>query len=208
MADKKSIGEKEKGLNFMQRLLQNDNARKIIVVVGVVAILVIFLSSFFGGNKKQTTNTETVQQTSASAQSVDDFKTQTEQSLTNLINGIEGVGNASVLVTIEKSSEQVYATEEKTCTQTQQDKNTSSTTKNQSNNSNETKYLVIKNSDGTQQPIAVTEVQPIVKGVVVVCAGGGAPKVVAQVTAAVKTALDISSAKITVSKISSGAAGH
>ena len=41
MADKKSIGEKEKGLNFMQRLLQNDNARKIIVVVGVVAILVI-----------------------------------------------------------------------------------------------------------------------------------------------------------------------
>ena len=45
------------------------------------------------------------------------FKTQTEQSLTNLINGIEGVGNASVLVTIEKSSEQVYATEEKTSTQ-------------------------------------------------------------------------------------------
>lgn len=44
---------------------------------------------------------------------MDDFKTQTEQSLTNLINGIEGVGNASVLVTIEKSSEQVYATEEK-----------------------------------------------------------------------------------------------
>ena len=42
----------------------------------------------------------------------------------------------------------------------------------------------------------------------VVCAGGGAPKVVAQVTAAVKTALDISSAKITVSKISPGAAGH
>ena len=42
MADKKSIGEKEKGLNFMQRLLQNDNARKIIVVVGVVAILVFW----------------------------------------------------------------------------------------------------------------------------------------------------------------------
>ena len=194
MADKKSIGEKEKGLNFMQRLLQNDNARKIIVVVGVVAILVIFLSSFFGGNKKQTTNTET----SASAQSVDDFKTQTEQSLTNLINGIEGVGNASVLVTIEKSSEQVYATEEKTSTQTQQDKNTSSTTKNQSNNSNETKYLVIKNSDGTQQPIAVTEVQPIVKGVVVVCDGGDNPLIQQKVIQAVTTALDITSTRVCV----------
>ena len=198
MADKKSIGEKEKGLNLMQRLLQNDNARKIIVVVGVVAILVILLSSFFGGNKKQTTNTETVQQTSASAQSVDDFKTQTEQSLTNLINGIEGVGNASVLVTIEKSSEQVYATEEKTSTQTQQDKNTSSTTKNQSNNSNETKYLVIKNSDGTQQPIAVTEVQPIVKGVVVVCDGGDNPLIQQKVIQAVTTALDITSTRVCV----------
>ena len=195
MADKKSIGEKEKGLNFMQRLLQNDNARKIIVVVGVVAILVIFLSSFFWGNKKQPTNTETVQQTSASAQSVDDFKMQTEQSLTNLINGIEGVGNASVLVTIEKSSEQVYATEEKTSTQTQQDKNTSSTTKNQSNNSNETKYLVIKNSDGT---IAVTEVQPIVKGVVVVCDGGDNPLIQQKVIQAVTTALDITSTRVCV----------
>ena len=57
----------------MQRLKENDNARKIIVVVGVVAILVIFPFQFFGGNKKQTSNTETVQQTSASAQSVDDF---------------------------------------------------------------------------------------------------------------------------------------
>lgn len=200
MADKKSIGDKEKenGQSFMKKLLQNDNARKIIVVVGVVAILLIFLSSFFGGNNSQTSSTEPVQQTSTTAQSVEDYKTQTEQSLTNLINGIEGVGNASVLVTIEKSSEQIYATEEKTSTQTQQDKNTSSTTKNQSNNSNETKYLVIKNSDGTQQPIAVTEVQPIVKGVVVVCNGGDDPLIQQKIIQAVTTALDITSTRVCV----------
>ena len=103
-----------------------------------------------------------------------------------------------MLVTIEKSSEQVYATEEKTSTQTQQDKNTSSTTKNQSNNSNETKYLVIKNSDGTQQPIAVTEVQPIVKGVVVVCDGGNNPMIQQKVIQAVTTALDITSTRVCV----------
>ena len=112
-----------------------------------------------------------MQQTVASAQSVDDFKMQTEQSLTNLINGIEGVGNASVLVTIEKVQNK--------CMQLKKNKYANTArqeykqyNKNQSNNSNETKYLVIKNSDGTQQPIAVTEVQPIVKGVVVVCDGG------------------------------------
>ena len=199
MADKKVLGEKEKGLNFMQRLLQNDNARKIIVVVGVVAILVIFLSSFFGGNKKQTTNTETVQQTSASAQSVDDFKTQTEQSLTNLINGIEGVGKCQCVGHHRKKVQnKCMQLKKKTSTQTQQDKNTSSTTKNQSNNSNETKYLVIKNSDGTQQPIAVTEVQPIVKGVVVVCDGGDNPLIQQKVIQAVTTALDITSTRVCV----------
>ena len=52
-------------------------------------------------------------------------------------------------------------------------------------------------------PLVTALNEPEIKGVVVVCAGGGAPKVVAQVTA-----LDISSAKITVSKISPGAAGH
>ncbi len=198
MADKKNIEEKEKSLPFMQRLLQNDKARKIIVVVGVAAILLIFLSSFFKGDKQQASSTEAVQPAAAAAQSVDDFKAQTEQSLTNLINGIEGVENASVLVTVEKSSEQIYATEEKTSTQTQQDKNTGTTTKNQSNNSNETKYLVIKNSDGTQQPIAVTEVQPIVKGVVVVCSGGNDPLVQQKVIQAVTTALDITSARVCV----------
>ncbi|MFR1214924.1 MAG: hypothetical protein ACLSCV_09675 [Acutalibacteraceae bacterium] len=79
-----------------------------------------------------------------------------------------------MLVTIEKSSEQVYATEENKYANTARQEY-KQYNKNQSNNSNETKYLVIKNSDGTQQPIAVTEVQPIVKGVVVVCDGGDNP---------------------------------
>jgi len=197
MADKKNIEEQKKGFRFMERLLQNDNARKIIIAVGVVAIFIIFLSGFVGGNKNHKTSSETVQQSSAKALTAEDYKMQTEQSLTALINEIEGVGNASVLVTIEKSSEQVYATEEKISKQTQQDNN-SSTVKNQSNNSNETTYLVIKNSDGTEQPIAVTEVQPIVKGVVVVCSGGNDPLVQQKVIQAVTTALNITSNRVCV----------
>ena len=75
-----------------------------------------------------------MQQTSASAQSVDDFKTQTEQSLTNLINGIEGVGNASVLVTIEKSSEQCMQLKKKQVRKHSKNKIQAVQPKNQSNN--------------------------------------------------------------------------
>ena len=199
MTDKKSVGEPGKGLHLLQKLLQNDRARKIMIAVGIAAILLIFLSGFFGNGKKSAENTtDTAQQTMVGVQSVEEFKTQTENSLTALINEIQGVGNVSVLVTIEKSAQQIYATEEKTTSQTQQDSNTASTTKNQANNSNETKYLVIKNADGTQQPIAVTEVQPIVKGVVVVCSGGNDPVIQQKVTQAVTTALDITSARVCV----------
>ena len=199
MTDKKSVGEPGKGLHLLQKLLQNDRARKIMIAVGIAAILLIFLSGFFGNGKKSAESAaDTAQQTMVGVQSVEEFKTQTENSLTALINEIQGVGNVSVLVTIEKSAQQIYATEEKTTSQTQRDSNTASTTKNQANNSNETKYVVIKNADGTQQPIAVTEVQPIVKGVVVVCSGGNDPVIQQKVTQAVTTALDITSARVCV----------
>lgn len=58
----------------------------------------------------------------------------------------------------------------------------------------------MKGSDGSEQALAVTEIQPVVKGVVVVCDGGGNPAVQQSVTEAVTTALDISSVRVCVIK--------
>jgi stage III sporulation protein AG len=103
-----------------------------------------------------------------------------------------------VLVTIEKGVENVYATEQKTSKQVTSNQGSETTAKSQENDNTETTYIVIKDADGGQQAIAVTQIQPVVKGVVVVCDGGSDATVEQQIVNAVTTALDISSTKVCV----------
>ena len=103
----------------------------------------------------------------------------------------EGVGDPTVLVTLEKDAEQVYATEEKISTQTAQ---------SNANDNRETNYIIVKDANGNQRAIKVTEVQPVVKGVVVVCSGADNPVVQQNVIDAVTTALNITSVKVCVIK--------
>ena len=61
-------------------------------------------------------------------------------------------------------------------------------------------YILIDGAGG-EQPLVTAELEPQVKGVVVVCEGGDQPDVVGKVVDAVKVALDISSTRISVSKL-------
>ena len=62
---------------------------------------------------------------------------------------------------------------------------------------NSVEYVYLKDSTTKTK-----EVQPIIRGVLVVCEGGDDPVVVERVTQAVTKALDISTAKVCISKLS------
>lgn len=194
-APTKKTGTDVKGI--FQKIAENDKYMKIIIAVGIIGILLIFASGFFKNSGGSNTSSSSATQT---AISVEEYTKRLEANLTNIVNGIDGVGTAQVLVTLEKSTQYVYATEEKRSTQTTQDKSTSTTTKNQENNNDETTYILVKDANGGQKALAVTEVQPVVKGVVVVCEGGNNPTVQQNVIDAITTALNISSARVCVIK--------
>ncbi len=194
-AQNKKSGTDVKG--FFQKIAENDKYMKIIVAIGIVGILLIFISGFFKNTGSSNTTASSATQTTIS---VEQYTKQLEANLTEVVNGIDGVGTAKVMITLEKSTQYVYATEEKRSTQTAEDKSTSTTTKNQENNNDETTYILVKDANGGQKALAVTEVQPVVKGVVVVCEGGNDPTVQKNVTDAVTTALNISSARVCVIK--------
>ena len=63
---------------------------------------------------------------------------------------------------------------------------------------NSVEYVYLKDSTTKTK-----EVQPVIRGVLVVCEGGDDPVVVERVTQAVTKALDISTAKVCISKLSS-----
>lgn len=195
MADEKKKG----GMDlkpWFQKIAENEKYRRILLLIGMIGIALIFLSGYFKSDSPEDTNLPTTSSQITSEQYAEDL----ERRLEEVVNGITGGNNAKVLITLEKGVQQVYATEEKKSTQTTQDQGGNSSTKSQENNSLETKYILVKDADGSQQALAVTEIQPTVKGVIVVCENGDNPVLQQNVTNAVTTALNISSARVCVVK--------
>ncbi|XOQ48909.1 MAG: Stage III sporulation protein AG [Eubacteriales bacterium] len=190
-----SSGFKEEKESLFTKLAENEMYRKIVIVVGLVGIALILLSGLF---KNDHTEAKTV--SSPTEISADQYAAQLETRLTEIVTRIQGAGSAKVLVTLERGTQYVYATEEKKSNKTTQDKSDGTTTKNEANDNTETTYILVKDADGAQRALAVTEVQPIIKGVVVVCDGGDDPTVQQNVISAVTTALDISSVRVCVIK--------
>ena len=187
--------KKENKQPLFTKLAENQTYRKVIIIACLIGIALIFLSGLFKSDgseseKKSSENEVTPQQ----------YALQLENSLTDIVTKIQGVGNAEVLVTLERGTQYVYATEEKKSNQTTEDKSDGTVTKNEENDNSEEKYIIIKDANGGQKALAVTQVQPIIKGVVVVCDGGDNPTVQQNIVSAVTTALDISSVRVCVIK--------
>ena len=106
------------------------------------------------------------------------------------------------MVTLENGAETVYATEEKKNKEAMEDKANGETTRKKESDDCEKKYITIKDSEGTEHALAVTEIQPKIKGVIIVCPGGEDPTVQQRIITAVTTALNISSNKVCVTKSS------
>lgn len=185
------------GKGLFRRLAEQDNIRKILLFAGIGAIVLIFLSSFFSHGRSNEAQPELVQKNTVHTE---DYISQLEENLTRLIGGIDGVGKVDVMITLEKGVEYVYATQEKKSKQTTENKASDQDVRNQAQDQVETSYIIVKDADGAQKALEVTEVQPVVKGVVVVCEGGDNPTVQQNVTEAVTTALNLSSARVCVVK--------
>lgn len=137
----------------IKKLFKNGKFINVILVCGILGVALIFISSITDFNPKPEEQTHS---------SVDEYKEEMESSIKSILSQIKGVGNVSVLLTIENSVEEVYL----------------------ENNSTKTK-----------------EIQPVIRGVVVACDGGDDPIVVNRVFNAVTKALNISGAKVCITKL-------
>ena len=166
-------------------------ATKWIVALGVIGIGLILLSEFWPQKTQETAAKATAQ----------DFVADTEKRLTEMISNISGAGQCRVMVTLENGVEYVYATEQKINSDRTEDTGGSSSKYSQRDDSEESIILVEVN--GERQGLLVKEIQPTVRGVVIICEGGDDPAVQEQITDAVTTALNISTKRVSISKLSS-----
>lgn len=183
---------------FIQGLSSDKTKRNIIVVAGLAGILLIFISNFIelksddDGASSTGTASEITYQTT-----VESYRNELEGKLTDIISKIDGVGEVSIMITMDSTIEDVYAVEKKIDEQSQE---SSDDTKNstQTEYSEENTYVTVKNKDGSESVIMVKQVMPKIRGVLVVCEGGDNTLVKEKVIQAVAGVLNISSGKIYV----------
>lgn len=81
----------------LKSLAKGDKMRRMIIVVGIIGIALIFISTLPFPKSEST-----------SSDSVDEYRRYMQNSLCEMLSRIEGVGEVSVLLTIENSAEGVY----------------------------------------------------------------------------------------------------
>ncbi|MBO4867678.1 MAG: stage III sporulation protein AG [Ruminococcus sp.] len=166
------------------RLRKSPNRLKIAVVLGAAGMLMIMLSELVPDNKdkpeKGTTQTRSTDS--------DDFRNRTESELKELLEQIEGVGECEVMISLESSTEYVYAENISRFTEDNNDRRSEKLDED----------IVITENGGTRQPLIRKVIDPQIGGVVIVCEGGGDISINERVQKAVSTALNISSTRVCV----------
>lgn len=173
----------------LRTFFTSGKARTALIVCGIAGMALLVIPEFIP-EKVSTTQVLTA----------DDFVRRTEEQLTALIASIDGAGECQVMVTLENGVEYVYATEQKSNTDRQEDVSDGDTRLTQRDDNESTAVLV--DTDNGREGLLITEIQPTVRGVVVVCEGGDDEEVRARVSQAVTVALNVSSKRVCITKLS------
>lgn len=163
-------------------LAKLDKKTKIIMAVGLIAVFLILISELIPGN--------TAQKNKSSQRDVfsySDYVEHLEKNTCDIISSISGVGKCKVMITLKNSNESIYA------------KNTDENSNNSS--FSKTYEYVLYDSENGEEPILVKEYMPQIQGVAIVCEGADNSVVRESVISSVSSLFNISSSKISVSKI-------
>ena len=162
--------------------------KKLIVFLGIAGMLLILISELIPQSKK----------TSDTQQSVNDddpdssaYKAQLEGELDSILSKIEGVGETSIMITLDGTTEYVYAQELDTTTDQSDGK------KRESYRSS----IVMTESGGDKKALIKKVVRPQVTGVLVACTGGDDVSVKEKVIGAVSAVLGIPAGRVYVVKL-------
>lgn len=200
--------------DVFKKLLSGEDKKKIIensiIVIIIGIILMVAGSTFFARNRGSTQNNSrqnnfntelTTNRDDNNGDTVEASKSSgkysIEEKMEEILSQIEGVGKVSVMITYESGKEKVPAydiSENRNDTQ-EEDNNGGKRTITQSDTESRIAY---EEQSGTKKPIILKELEPKVKGVVVVAEGASEPVVKESLVRAVQALVDIAPHKVQV----------
>lgn len=164
--------------------------KKLLLVLVLFAAGVIVLAV---GELMQSIKTETQEPAPIAAQmSADNYVSDLEERLTSIISSIDGAGATRVMITLESGNEDVYLHN--------YDYGEDVDSSGAGNREMRDEYVIV-NAENGEKGIVVRVKEPEIRGVAVVCEGGGNSYVRAEIIATVTALLNVSSARVSVVKM-------
>lgn len=156
---------------------------KTLIILGVMGIALIFLSTLGGQNNSSPQKTGEF--------SAEEYKEALEKDITKLVKSISGSRRVTVVITLESGLNYQYADTKEGSSQEKNDKDTTAV-------SSEVKegYITVKNADGSERAILLSEQMPEIRGVAIVCEGGDNLELNEKIQNAVTSALNITSKRV------------
>ncbi len=163
--------------NFFGKIAE-DKKTLLIIAVGLLGIVLI---GFSGGAERENSNSasDNYQQ----ERHIEDYEKQLEE----LLSQVNGAGRVKVMITYESGYETVYA---KDTDEQSEDGRTKISSE-----------IIIVDSGSDENGITVKEIYPIVRGVAVVCQGGGNLSVRSEIISIIRSLFNISSNCISVTEM-------
>jgi stage III sporulation protein AG len=188
-----------KGKPDMQNLFKN---KKTLMLLGAVGVVLLFnpFAWFKGPESLQSSPPSAASATSTADTSIDgldQYEAMVDKEMTNILNAINGVSDAKVMVTLDSGPETVYATDDQDNKQTTTEGDNNGGTRTTTQEDKQGK-IVIVNKDGNNQALVEKVIRPKVRGVVVVAKGAESIKIQALIMDAVQRALDVPYHRISI----------
>ncbi|ADL68817.1 stage III sporulation protein AG [Thermoanaerobacterium thermosaccharolyticum] len=180
-----------------QKILKADNKTiQDLTVIFIIGLIILIGASIF--LKPKPTNKDSDKQMVVKQVTNDDYASQLELELKNILSKIHGAGNVDVLVTLDSDEEVVAAmdTVQSETTTNEKDSNGGTRTTIQSETNN--KIVTSQTTSGENQPMILKKVMPEIRGVVVVADGAKDSNVQYELMTSVETALGIPAYKVKV----------
>lgn len=170
----------------------------IIIILGVVAI--IAGSTIFGktGDEKAASAAKQNEVQEAAKVIGSEDKEDLQKRMESILSKIGGAGSVNVMITYVSGKELVPAYDTKRTENDTQEKDNGGGTRSIKNNDTENKVVYEESGSGVKKPVVLKELQPAVKGVVVVADGAADPVVRESLTRAVQVLVDVPVHKIQV----------
>jgi len=176
---------------MIDKIKLKEQNKKILIALGLLAGAALIIFSFFTPSDKNNSGNVSNSGNDLTRIDTESYISAQEQKLCDMLNRIDGVSDAFVMITLTSSSEYIYASKDSI-------KESISKDGEVTQRDVQKDIVLYEDEKKAKSPILVKEIQPKIKGVAVVCKGISGADMQLKIINLVSTVLNLPTNKIYV----------